>query len=983
MKKWILAVAILGVSAFAMAASLSDGLVAYWPFDGNANDISGNGNNGSIHGATLTTDRHGDVESAMYFGSGNYIEVANSSSLNSIGSAITIAAWVKISNWHTTGQRWAALLSKGNYQYCFNLTPDDTSYGTEVGNGVKADFTGASLLGKWVHVAVSYGSDKVCRSYINGHLYKSKSCPSGSFPVSNASLIIGKHPPQALEYFIGAMDDLFIYNRALSASEIRALQYSRPSVEFSVVTYNANSNDAEGNMPEQTFDIGEKQSLSKNKFYRDGYVFQGWAVTANGEVVYKDEELITVDSDMTLYAVWANPSMTLTAESANWSNGSITLKCEDSDTSGAEHTYSLEYCNENGTWVTVDNAQVSVTKGQNANNEEVWVVKLTDTEFSSRLGGIPPVQYHVKEVKSGRVSEPCVTRTKYGIFVSPGAYAPQMGNLSAFPSATPNYAETFGELAIRLGSFASDKVHVLTGNNAVYKKIDDVFKDMSLTVKPGDICFLYFGTHGGLSRKGSTSTRLALYNGYYEESELAEHIGLLNSVSETRPKGNGVAVIGFVHACHSKGLSDNSYDDATYGGYCQPGSWCVNNVLSAQDTAWITATDDPAAISYGDAFSLCLLSYGWEKGLAGSQGEALSCETLATYTKRRTDAFFEGLDFVNDGQNYNIEVGVVDDSDILKNIFIGKCGSNVATATPTDPIVSATGTGAECITVSVENMYNWDTIMFLKKQGDSRYWEIWAQGKEFSVYDGKMSMPDTDVHSSGRECPYYYQIRTMNSAGVGKSAVPNNGVWRVHTESHRVTFMYEAPQVTQSTSAGIWWELPYDSTLKSIWNQLDESARGLGIQGYVHAGWFTEPNGRGTRITDNTRVLKAVTYYAYWTDMTQDWLNRHPPIAAASSGDIATAAAMTAANGCRTVGECYALGINPEDPNDDLKINHFEMKDGKPVITLNHTEDGSGNSFMPRVKTLGKANLNDSDWVEVPESGDPSLRFFKVEVEMP
>ena len=102
-----------------------------------------------------------------------------------------------------------------------------------------------------------------------------------------------------------------------------------------------------------------------------------------------------------------------------------------------------------------------------------------------------------------------------------------------------------------------------------------------------------------------------------------------------------------------------------------------------------------------------------------------------------------------------------------------------------------------------------------------------------------------------------------------------------------------------------------------------------------------------------------------------------------SNGDVDAAAAMTAANGCRTVGECYALGINPEDPDDDLKISHFEIKDGKPVITLNHTEDGSGNSFVPRVKTLGKANLNDTDWIEVPESGDPSLRFFKVEVEKP
>jgi len=134
---------------------------------------------------------------------------------------------------------------------------------------------------------------------------------------------------------------------------------------------------------------------------------------------------------------------------------------------------------------------------------------------------------------------------------------------------------------------------------------------------------------------------------------------------------------------------------------------------------------------------------------------------------------------------------------------------------------------------------------------------------------------------------------------------------------------------------------------------------------------------------DSINGTPAIHVYARWTNMTPSWMSRFLSIFTASSGDIATAAAMTAANGCRTVGECYALGINPEDPNDDLKISHFEIKDGKPVITLNHTEDGSGNSFVPRVRTLGKANLNDTDWIEVPESGDPSLRFFKVEVEMP
>ena len=99
----------------------------------------------------------------------------------------------------------------------------------------------------------------------------------------------------------------------------------------------------------------------------------------------------------------------------------------------------------------------------------------------------------------------------------------------------------------------------------------------------------------------------------------------------------------------------------------------------------------------------------------------------------------------------------------------------------------------------------------------------------------------------------------------------------------------------------------------------------------------------------------------------------------------------------RTVGECYALGIDPEDSNDDLKISNFEMKDGKPVITLNHTEDGSGNSFLPRVKTLGAKSLDASaqgtkspgtaaQWDDMADVADPEAagyRFFKIEVEMP
>ena len=157
--------------------------------------------------------------------------------------------------------------------------------------------------------------------------------------------------------------------------------------------------------------------------------------------------------------------------------------------------------------------------------------------------------------------------------------------------------------------------------------------------------------------------------------------------------------------------------------------------------------------------------------------------------------------------------------------------------------------------------------------------------------------------------------------------------------------------------------------------------------------WFTERSGGLEFKSGATISLDKVhwvlpfehTFYAYarWTNIADYWMYLYPNLVTASGGDIVTAAKMTAANGCRTVGECYALGIDPEDPDDDFKVTHFEMKDGKPVITLNHTEDGSGNSFLPRVKTLGKADLSDAEWREVPEDGDDTMRFFKVEVEMP
>ena len=94
------------------------------------------------------------------------------------------------------------------------------------------------------------------------------------------------------------------------------------------------------------------------------------------------------------------------------------------------------------------------------------------------------------------------------------------------------------------------------------------------------------------------------------------------------------------------------------------------------------------------------------------------------------------------------------------------------------------------------------------------------------------------------------------------------------------------------------------------------------------------------------------------------------------------AATDMAANG-RKVWECYLLGCDPEKAADDFRIASFEVEDGVPAFTFSHTRDGSGVSFEPRIRILGKARLDDAAWTEMPEGGDPALRFFKAEVALP
>ncbi len=206
-----------------LPSSLTTGLVGYWPFCGNANDASGNGNNGTVNGATLTTDRFGNANSAYNFdGVNDFIQINNSASLQNINS-ISAFAWVNISNWDNG---YFPVLNKSNQQFqygkyalCLNTTG-----GIAHLNNAENGFSFSNWqLNQWFQIGYIINNGQFL-VYINGSLIGS--FPVGSFPQNPNQalpLIFGVDFPGGIEYTNGKLDDIGIWNRALTAAEIQQL----------------------------------------------------------------------------------------------------------------------------------------------------------------------------------------------------------------------------------------------------------------------------------------------------------------------------------------------------------------------------------------------------------------------------------------------------------------------------------------------------------------------------------------------------------------------------------------------------------------------------------------------------------------------------------------------------------------------------------------------------------------------------------------
>ncbi len=230
--------------------NLNQGLMAHYPFNGNANDVSGNNNNPVFNNATLTADRVNNPNSAYKFnGINNYIQIPNSPTLN-MSSSITLAAFVKTTGFYYGTCHGNAILMKGldaaptttfrlrfgdeMYSNGTNCTysPPDTIHQNYWGHGAGAagGYTPYVTKNEWVSVIYTYDGT-YAKLYINCQLVLNNFSPGYNFSNTH-DLFMGKMDDPTFPYwFNGEMDDVRIYNRAINEDEVKAIVGSCQTVQ--------------------------------------------------------------------------------------------------------------------------------------------------------------------------------------------------------------------------------------------------------------------------------------------------------------------------------------------------------------------------------------------------------------------------------------------------------------------------------------------------------------------------------------------------------------------------------------------------------------------------------------------------------------------------------------------------------------------------------------------------------------------------------
>jgi hypothetical protein len=216
----------------------TDGLSGWWSFNGNANDASTNGNNGTVNGATLTADRFGNPNSAYSFdGLTNYINIPSQSSISDFPNGQTISFWMKISAYPNDGKEHYMICKNDNsglptakfYQTFISDFSNVDNIVYRYAESASSSSQGTAIpfanvpLNQWLHICFTTDLTTT-KTYVNGILFQTYTQFS-TIGITTNPLLFGKNSgvTTTSSPFNGNLDDIGIWNRPLTQDEITNL----------------------------------------------------------------------------------------------------------------------------------------------------------------------------------------------------------------------------------------------------------------------------------------------------------------------------------------------------------------------------------------------------------------------------------------------------------------------------------------------------------------------------------------------------------------------------------------------------------------------------------------------------------------------------------------------------------------------------------------------------------------------------------------
>jgi len=209
--------------------NLLDGIVAFYGFSGNANDESGNGHHGIVDGPLLTIDRFGTQGLAFEFdGFDDIIHILDDPHFDTVDE-FSLSAWIR-----PAARKTQTILHKGTFAsppYSLSLSGTGDFVLSLKPSGIAIQVRAHGYeINIWTFVAATWDGNRA-RLYVNGEEVASEVAP-GTIYHYNAPLRIGTRLQMPANSFEGVLDEITVYERALTADEVMELGNGLVSVEY-------------------------------------------------------------------------------------------------------------------------------------------------------------------------------------------------------------------------------------------------------------------------------------------------------------------------------------------------------------------------------------------------------------------------------------------------------------------------------------------------------------------------------------------------------------------------------------------------------------------------------------------------------------------------------------------------------------------------------------------------------------------------------